>query len=166
MRARGARLLQGLHRAKPNHSARCAGGFLAHLPPFSPSVHSHRRGSQVSRVMCSRPYNYGRHPADHDPRRGSGRHARPDAEAAVYGSGVTDTTIGDGDLVLAKPWRVLAPIEGLTGILMCGLSTGVCCFAVVNRIDQAERAPTSGAVELAGEGNMTSAFLWGMFAAS
>ena len=50
--------------------------------------------------------------------------------------------MGYGDLVLAKPWRVLAPIEGLTGILMCGLSTGV-CFAVVNRIYQAVHAPTS-----------------------
>ena len=65
----------------------------------------------------------------------------PDAEAAVYFSGVTYTTIGYGDLVLAKPWRVLAPIEGLTGILMCGLSTGV-FFAIVNRIYQAVHAPT------------------------
>jgi integrase len=33
-----------------------------------------------------------------------------------------NTTMGYGDLVLAKPWRVLAAIEGLTGVLMCGLS--------------------------------------------
>ena len=65
----------------------------------------------------------------------------PDAEASVYFSGVTYTTMGYGDLVLAKPWRVLAPIEGLTGILMCGLSTGV-FFAVVNHIYQAVHAPT------------------------
>ena len=73
---------------------------------------------------------------DHDQRRRSGRHARPDAEAAVYFSGVTYTTIGYGDLVLAKPWRLLAPIEGLTGILMCGLSAGI-FFAVVSHIYQA-----------------------------
>ena len=66
----------------------------------------------------------------------------PDAEAAVYFSGVTYTSIGYGDLVLAKPWRVLAPIEGLIGVLMCGLSTGV-FFAVVTRIYQAVRVPTS-----------------------
>jgi len=66
----------------------------------------------------------------------------PDAEAAVYFSGVTYTTMGYGDLVLAKPWRVLAPIEGLIGVLMCGLSTGV-FFAVVTRIYQAVRVPTS-----------------------
>jgi len=64
----------------------------------------------------------------------------PDAEAAFYFSGVTYTSIGYGDLLLAKPWRLLAPIEALTGILMCGLSTGL-FFAVVNRSYQA-RHPT------------------------
>ena len=57
----------------------------------------------------------------------------PDAEAAFYFSGVTYTTIGYGDLVLIKPWRMLGPIEGVTGILMCGLSAGL-FFATVNRI--------------------------------
>jgi hypothetical protein len=66
----------------------------------------------------------------------------PDAEAALYFSGVTYTSIGYGDLVLAKPWRVLAPIEGLTGILMCGLSTGL-FFAVVSRIYQARHVNTT-----------------------
>jgi hypothetical protein len=54
----------------------------------------------------------------------------PDAESAFYFSGVTYTSVGYGDLVLPKPWRVLAPLEALTGILMCGLSTGL-FFAVV-----------------------------------
>jgi hypothetical protein len=62
----------------------------------------------------------------------------PDAEAALYFASVTYTTIGYGDLVLAKPWRVLAPIEGLTGILMCGLSAGF-FFALVNHF--IHRAP-------------------------
>src|SRR2546430_663352 len=39
----------------------------------------------------------------------------PDAESALYFSGVTYTTIGYGDLVLTKPWRILGPIEGVTG---------------------------------------------------
>jgi ion channel len=54
----------------------------------------------------------------------------PDAETALYFSGVTYTTVGYGDLVLQKPWRMLAPLEALTGILMCGLSTGL-FFALV-----------------------------------
>ena len=57
----------------------------------------------------------------------------PDAESAFYFSGVTYTTIGYGDLVLAKPWRMLGPIEGITGILMCALSAGV-FYATVSRI--------------------------------
>ena len=64
----------------------------------------------------------------------------PDAESAFYFSGVTYATIGYGDLVLAKPWRMLAPVEGLTGILMCGLSAGL-FFAVVTRI-YAQRVET------------------------
>jgi len=57
----------------------------------------------------------------------------PDAESAFYFAGVTYTTIGYGDLVLQQPWRMLGPVEGLTGILMCGLSAGV-FFAVLSRI--------------------------------
>ncbi len=56
----------------------------------------------------------------------------PDAESALYFSGVTYTTVGYGDLVLQKPWRMLAPLEALTGILMGGLSTGL-FFAFVSR---------------------------------
>lgn len=59
----------------------------------------------------------------------------PNAESAFYFSGVTYTTIGYGDLVLARPWRLLAPLEGLVGVLMCGLSTGY-FFVIVNRIHQ------------------------------
>jgi len=57
----------------------------------------------------------------------------PDAESAFYFSGVTYTTLGYGDLVLPRPWRLVAPLEGLTGILMCGLSAGL-FFATVTAI--------------------------------
>ena len=56
----------------------------------------------------------------------------PDLESAFYFSGVTYTTVGYGDIVLPKPWRLFAPIEAMTGILMCGLSTGL-FFALVSR---------------------------------
>ena len=61
------------------------------------------------------------------------------AEAAFYFSGATYTTLGYGDVVLAKPWRLLAPVEGLMGVLMCGLSTGY-FFVVVSRIHQTNAA--------------------------
>jgi hypothetical protein len=57
----------------------------------------------------------------------------PDAGSALYFSGVSYTTIGYGDLVLSRPWRMLGPVEGLTGILRCGLSAGL-FFALVSRI--------------------------------
>jgi Ion channel len=57
----------------------------------------------------------------------------PDLESSFYFSGVTYTTVGYGDLVLPKEWRLLGPVEGLTGILMCGLSTGF-FFAIVSKI--------------------------------
>ncbi len=57
----------------------------------------------------------------------------PDAESAFYFSGVTYATIGYGDVVLPQPWRLLGPLEGLTGILMCGLSTGL-FFAIITRL--------------------------------
>ena len=57
----------------------------------------------------------------------------PDAESSFYFSGVTYTTVGYGDLVLPKEWRLLGPVEGLTGILMCGLSAGF-FFAVLTKM--------------------------------
>ena len=57
----------------------------------------------------------------------------PDAETSFYFSGVTYTTVGYGDVVLPQEWRLLGSVEGLTGILMCGLSTGF-FFAVVSRM--------------------------------
>jgi hypothetical protein len=56
----------------------------------------------------------------------------PDLNTAFYFSGTTYTTIGYGDYVLSPPWRMLAPVEGMTGILMCSLS-GAFFFAVVSK---------------------------------
>ncbi len=72
----------------------------------------------------------------------------PSAEAAFYFSGVTYTTLGYGDVVLAQPWRLLGPVEGLMGVLMCGLSTGY-FFVVVSRIHQSrhEKSPAVSSTE-------------------
>jgi hypothetical protein len=64
-----------------------------------------------------------------------GRGCLPDFTSAVYFSGVTYTTLGYGDLLLPREWRLMGPIEGLTGILMCGLSTGF-FFSVVAKLYQ------------------------------
>lgn len=59
----------------------------------------------------------------------------PDRESAFYFAGVTYTTVGYGDLLLPLQWRIMGPIEGLTGILMCGLSTSA-FFMIVSRLLQ------------------------------
>lgn len=66
----------------------------------------------------------------------------PDLESAFYFAGVTYTTLGYGDLVLPQRWRLMGPIQGLTGILMCGLSTGF-FFAIVSRLYQALKQSTA-----------------------
>ncbi len=66
-----------------------------------------------------------------------GRRRRPrHAWAPGLGSGFfvhLDTSLGSADLVLPKAWRMLAPVEALTGILMCGLSAAL-FFTIMNRI--------------------------------
>jgi voltage-gated potassium channel len=57
----------------------------------------------------------------------------PTLETAVYFSITTYTTVGFGDVVLGPGWRVLAGIEGLTGLILVGWSTAF-VFAVVNRM--------------------------------
>jgi voltage-gated potassium channel Kch len=71
-----------------------------------------------------------------------GAGALPDLQVAVYFSAVTYTTTGYGDVVLPQEWRLVGGIEALTGILMCGWSTGF-FFAVLNRMfaQLAGRAP-------------------------
>jgi hypothetical protein len=62
----------------------------------------------------------------------------PNAETALYFSLVSYTTIGFGDVVVGPRWRLLAGIEGLTGILLVGWSTAF-VFAVVNRMYEHSR---------------------------
>jgi hypothetical protein len=57
----------------------------------------------------------------------------PDLASAFYFSAVTYTTTGYGDLVLPPPWRLVGAVEALTGILMCGLSTGF-FFAILGKV--------------------------------
>jgi hypothetical protein len=53
--------------------------------------------------------------------------------SAFYFSTSSYSTIGDGDLVLPATWRILGPVEAVTGMLMCGLSVSL-LFAIVTRL--------------------------------
>ena len=61
--------------------------------------------------------------------------ALPGVQTAVYFSAVTYTTTGYGDLTLPEAWRLVGAVEALTGVLMCGLSTGF-FFAVMSHLYQ------------------------------
>jgi voltage-gated potassium channel Kch len=63
--------------------------------------------------------------------------AMVDLQSALYFSAVTYTTTGYGDLVLPQEWRLVGAVEALTGILMCGWSTGF-FFVVVSQMLQAD----------------------------
>jgi ion channel len=65
------------------------------------------------------------------------KEAMPNLQAALYFSAVTYTTTGYGDMLLPTEWQLLGSVEALTGILMCGWSTGY-FFAVVSRMFEAE----------------------------
>jgi hypothetical protein len=66
----------------------------------------------------------------------------PNFETALYFSMGSYTTIGYGDVVLPKTWRLLGAVEGLSGVLLCGLSTAF-IFAVVNALFQMRHSDSS-----------------------
>lgn len=56
----------------------------------------------------------------------------PDFETSLYFSGATYTTLGYGDVVLPRSWRLAGALESLTGVLLLGWSAAV-FFTVVSR---------------------------------
>ncbi|TPG55247.1 two pore domain potassium channel family protein [Sphingomonas glacialis] len=59
--------------------------------------------------------------------------ALPDFESALYFSTSTYATIGYGDIVLDRSWRIIGAIEGANGVILLGWSTAF-FVAVVGRI--------------------------------
>jgi hypothetical protein len=56
-----------------------------------------------------------------------------DLETAVYFSTASFTTIGYGDVVLDRRWRLVGAIEGANGLLLFGWSTAF-LFSVISRM--------------------------------
>src|SRR5215469_17714450 len=54
-------------------------------------------------------------------------------ETSFYFSATSFTTVGYGDVLLPQIWRPLGPIEGLMGVLMCGMSVSG-LFAILTTI--------------------------------
>jgi voltage-gated potassium channel len=57
----------------------------------------------------------------------------PSWELAFYFSARSYSTVGYGDVVLPSTWRLLGPLESVTGVLVCGISISV-LFALVTRL--------------------------------
>jgi voltage-gated potassium channel len=57
----------------------------------------------------------------------------PSWESAFYFSAASYSTVGYGDVLLPRTWRLLGPAESVTGVLMCGLSASL-LFALVTRL--------------------------------
>ena len=51
-------------------------------------------------------------------------------EASLYFSGITFTTVGYGDITLAKCWQLLSVGEAVNGVLMAGWSAAQLIFLV------------------------------------
>ena len=57
----------------------------------------------------------------------------PSWEIAFYFSASSYSTVGYGDVIVPHTWRLLGPLESVTGVLMCGISVSV-LFALVTRL--------------------------------
>jgi len=60
----------------------------------------------------------------------------PSWESAFYFSATSYSTVGYGDIVLPKVWRILGPMESVMGVLMCGISVSA-LFAIATRLVEA-----------------------------
>jgi voltage-gated potassium channel len=54
-------------------------------------------------------------------------------ESAVYFSASSYATVGYGDVTLPLKWRLLGPLEGVMGVLMCGMSVSL-LLAIATRL--------------------------------
>ena len=57
---------------------------------------------------------------------------------AVYHSAVNFTSLGYGDVVMSKQWKLLGPLEAVNGILMLGM-TGAALMAILQQLIKVQR---------------------------
>jgi voltage-gated potassium channel len=61
----------------------------------------------------------------------------PSWESSFYFSATSYSTVGYGDVVLPPVWRLMGPVESVTGVLMCGISVSA-LFAILLRLVESE----------------------------
>ena len=52
----------------------------------------------------------------------------PEFETSLYFSGSTFTTLGYGDVVFSRPWRLTGVVESLTDVLLMSWSAGILTY--------------------------------------
>ncbi|HWJ06588.1 MAG TPA: ion channel [Steroidobacteraceae bacterium] len=61
-----------------------------------------------------------------------------EAYEAVYHSAVNLSSLGYGDIVMSKPWKLLGPLEAVCGVLMLGM-TAAALMAILQHMINALR---------------------------
>jgi len=61
----------------------------------------------------------------------------PSWESSLYFSAASYSTVGYGDVTLPRVWRLLGPVESVTGVLMCGISVSF-LFVVASKLVERE----------------------------
>jgi hypothetical protein len=70
-------------------------------------------------------------------------HCLPSWESCFYFSSASYSTVGYGDIVLPRVWRLLGTVESITGVLMCGLSVS-CLFAIATHLVEGDSSFRQG----------------------
>ena len=58
---------------------------------------------------------------------------------SVYHSAVNFASLGYGDIVMSRPWKLLGPLEALCGVLMLGMNAAV-LMAILQQMIKSQRA--------------------------
>lgn len=58
---------------------------------------------------------------------------------AVYHSAVNFASLGYGDIVMSRPWKLLGPLEALCGVLMLGMNAAL-LMAILQHMIKSQRA--------------------------
>ncbi len=57
---------------------------------------------------------------------------------AIYHSAVNFASLGYGDIVMSKPWKLLGPLEAVCGVLMLGM-TAAALMAILQQMIKTQR---------------------------
>jgi voltage-gated potassium channel Kch len=62
----------------------------------------------------------------------------PDYHTAIYHSAVNFASLGYGDIVMTKPWKMLGALEAVSGVLMLGM-TSAALMAILSQMIKVQR---------------------------